>query len=160
LSVSRNGSGASSSALSSFLRAIVAQRFAHRARPVKQLTSGAPPEQRRPVKTSQAAGVLALLAALAVAAPARAGEDEGVIALEPTYGLLGLDSGLGVGASSWVGVSETFWISASGGGDLLFAKAGRRGLYEVFGGVVAALDVLRTIPFAQVEAGVVGTGGH
>lgn len=116
-------------------------------------------------RRSQAAlGLPALLAAAAVAAggTAEAAEDEVVIALEPTYGLLAggpVASGVGAGASAWVGVTDTFWLSASGAGTEHFGAGGaRRGLYEVFGGLVAALDVLRTIPFAEVDAGIVGTG--
>jgi hypothetical protein len=89
-----------------------------------------------------------------------AGEDEVVLALEPSYGLLSGDKaehGAGGHASAWVGISETLWLAGSGGALAFFEDGHERLVYEALGGIVAALDVLRTIPFAEALIGVVAT---
>jgi hypothetical protein len=90
-------------------------------------------------------------------------EHEVVLALEPGYGLLagdGAENGIGGSASAWVGISEMFWISATGGEVTFFPKAGgTRFVYEVGGGLVAAFDVLRTIPFAEAQIVAVASRG-
>jgi hypothetical protein len=107
----------------------------------------------------------ALLVFLVPALPdrARAAEDEVVLALEPSYGILSGDAtnhGVGGHGTAWLGITETFWLSGSGGGYVFFESGGnQRLLYEALGGLVVALDVLRTIPFAEAMIGVVGSRG-
>jgi hypothetical protein len=94
--------------------------------------------------------------------PAEAAEEEIVLAFEPGYGLLaGKDThGAGVQLSVWAVVSEAFWLAASAG-ELVFFESGgnRRGLTELAAGLVAAFDVLRTIPFAELMIGLDASGG-
>jgi hypothetical protein len=106
------------------------------------------------------------LALTAFATPVFAAEDEVVVALEPSYGLLAgigdagtSDHGAGGHGVMWLGISETLWLQATGGGYIFDESGTRRLLYEALGGVVAALDVLRTIPFAEASIGVVGSRG-
>jgi hypothetical protein len=112
------------------------------------------------------AALIAVFAAITlpcISRPALAGEDEVVLAIEPAYGLLAGDQtehAVGGSASAWFGLTETVWIAASAGELTSFpAGGGTRLVYEAGGGLVAALDVLRTIPFAEASIAVVGTRG-
>jgi hypothetical protein len=95
-----------------------------------------------------ASGILAfgvIGASTFVSSVAEAGEDEVV---------------LGGHGAVWLGISEVLWLEGSGGAYVFFEDGGNhRALYEAAGGLVAAFDVLRTIPFAEATIGVVGSRG-
>jgi hypothetical protein len=105
---------------------------------------------------------IAALAALAAGpTPAFGAEDELVLALEPGWSLTSADDaahGVGGDLSAWLGITEVLWLSASAGGHHLFTEPSRD-LWEAWAGLVAALDVLRTIPFVEAQLGVTGDGG-
>lgn len=100
-----------------------------------------------------ASAALVLSPSLLSEGVAAAGEDELVLALEPAYAVLTRDGsthGGGAEASVWIGLTEALWLTASGG--ILGFDRGQDLpdlLYEGAGGIVAALDVLRTIPFVE-----------
>ena len=105
----------------------------------------------------------ALLLGIALFAPssAQAAEDELVLALEPGYALITGDGttrhgGFG-GVSAWLGINDELWLSAGGGGGAVRSDGDRGSVSfaEVFGGVTAALDVFRTIPFFEAQLGLV-----
>lgn len=95
-----------------------------------------------------------------------AAEDELVVSLEPGYGMLVSSDvtqhGAGGAISGWLGLTDTLWLAASMG-VLTFperAEASAATLWEAHGGVVAALDVFRWIPYLEGLIGVVGEGGR
>ncbi len=104
---------------------------------------------------------LALTAALLLSAPAPALADEGewVLALEPDFGAFtgaidggrGTAIGFGGQAAFWLGLTTATWLFVDGGAHQ--ALSGGPLIGETAGGVVVALDVLRTIPFAEIGLG-------
>ena len=110
---------------------------------------------------SRATAALGCAVALASFAPGRAwaDDDEWILGVEPGWSLVtapGRDARHGGGAdlSLWFGVTETTWLFASGGAHV-FGGDESLLLGEALGGLVAALDVLRTIPFVEAAGGVV-----
>lgn len=107
------------------------------------------------------APLLVALATLA-ATPARAAPDEMILALEGGYGLLtrgdARPSGAGGHGTAWVGLTDTFWLAGSGGVTGFPGLEDRAVLWEAFGGLAAALDIFRAVPFAEAMIGVVGAG--
>jgi hypothetical protein len=105
--------------------------------------------------------LFAAFAAAAAEPAAEAAEDELVLGVEPAYAYLsgppeGLHGGGGDVTLSY-GLTDSIWLSASAGASRQ-AKHGMRPaltLFEAFGGVTVALDVLRTIPFVEALIGVV-----
>ncbi len=94
---------------------------------------------------------------------ASAGEDEAIIAVEPSYAILnradGVAHGIGVSASAWLGTDSSFWLAASTGTSGHFGREQPLN-FELLGGVVYAFDVFTAIPFAEAYGGVIiGEGG-
>jgi len=85
---------------------------------------------------------------------ARAEEDELLFHLEPAWALArtGEDTRHGAGGelSASLGLSSSGWVHFSAGGFHFFDGPT---VFEALSGVVAALDVLRTIPFIEVLGG-------
>lgn len=95
---------------------------------------------------------------------AAAADGEWVIAAEPGYALLVSDDvsqhGGGGTASGWLGLTDTLWLGISGGAFAL-AKSGSEPAvtpWEAMGGLVAALDVFRWIPYVEGYVGLLGQG--
>lgn len=108
----------------------------------------------------------ALLLATSAAAPARAASDELVLLVEPGYERLSrqLESQNAVGATAtgWIGLTDSLWLSISGGAFQTLNEESDRETFlrwEAFGGVAAALDVFRVVPHLEVLGGVVGARG-
>lgn len=108
---------------------------------------------------------LALLALLALSTPAaaHAASDEVVLSIEPGYDRVSrtVDSQNGVGGNltAWIGLTDSLWLLASGGGFYMFENGENRSSFlrwEAFGGIVAALDVFRVVPSLELGVGVVG----
>jgi hypothetical protein len=97
------------------------------------------------------------LAAISIPCPALADEGEWVLALEPEVGVFdpsgGGDNELGAGgqATFWIGLSPASWLFASTGAEVSLTEGPEIG--EAVVGAVAALDVLRTIPFLEAGGG-------
>ncbi|MCK6548204.1 hypothetical protein L6R52_20310 [Myxococcota bacterium] len=107
------------------------------------------------------AAAVAVTAAGIAPRPAAAAEEELVLALEPGWALTSAaDARHGASAdlSAWLGVTEVLWLSASAGAHHLPADPSQS-LWELYAGLVAALDVLRTIPFFEAQLGVTADGG-
>jgi hypothetical protein len=86
-------------------------------------------------------------------------DEELVLAFEPAYALTnGAADQHGAGGHLTLayGITDSFWLTASGGATHHFARGDieSRTLFEGFGGLTAALDVLRIIPFLEVLIGV------
>ena len=102
-----------------------------------------------------------LLLSLFTSWSALAGEDEAVISLEGGYGYLTEAEPLaplhggGGGLTAALGISDALWLGGSVGLSVHPSADDRPGvrLIEGFAGLVAALDVLRTIPFVEVMLG-------
>jgi hypothetical protein len=112
--------------------------------------------------------VALLTIVLTWAAPlaARAAADELIVAVEPGYDRLSRattsQSGVGGTLSAWLGLTDDLWLAASGGGFQTLDEAPEHPKlfrYEAFGGLVAALDVFRVVPYLEGMAGVVGARG-
>ncbi|MFO0725051.1 MAG: hypothetical protein U1E65_14825 [Myxococcota bacterium] len=103
----------------------------------------------------QAWGWAAAACLWAIAMPAHADEGEWVLALEPDFGAFsdvdGTRIGFGGQASLWLGLTTATWLFVDGGAHR--ALDGGPTIGETVGGVVVALDVLRTIPFAELGLG-------
>lgn len=104
---------------------------------------------------------VSFLALVLLAPAARAAEGELVLAFEPGYALLSGEAtaqhgGSGAG-SAWIGLSDELWLAFGGGAGYVGADdpIGARRYGEAFGGIVAALDVFRTIPFLEAQIGMV-----
>jgi hypothetical protein len=109
-----------------------------------------------------AAAPLAVLAALSIAREARADKDELTVAIEPGYATVTDPSGArlhggGGTATLLYGLDNVAWLTASAGA-FGFAPSGKV-LIEGFGGVTAAFDVLRVVPFAELALGVTARSG-
>jgi hypothetical protein len=103
-----------------------------------------------------AAGVVLLAARTAQAA-----EDELLLAFEPGYALLTAPTdlhGAGGRLTASYGITDSIWLSASGGADRHLSRGESEGrtLWEAFAGITVALDILRTVPFLEGLIGVVG----
>ena len=115
-----------------------------------------------PSRRCATALLTAALAWIGGAAPAQGAEDELIVALEPGYDRLshpdGSQHGLGGTASVWLGLSDDLWLALSGGGFHVGDAPQHDALsrWEAFGGIVAALDVFRVVPYVEAMAGIVG----
>lgn len=109
----------------------------------------------------RAVAVALLVLSLAPAAPARAAEDELLVAFEGGYAFLSGEPedlhGAGGQLTLSYGVTESIWLTGSLGGAREIDRKMRPGLglYDAFGGLTVALDVFRTIPFLEALVGVV-----
>jgi hypothetical protein len=109
-------------------------------------------------------GLLASLAGALFLLPVAAGaaEDELVVAAElghaALFGRGEPQQGLGGHVTAWLGLNDHLWALGSLGLAGFPALEARPLLQEGFVGVVAALDVLRAIPFAEAAMGVTGAG--
>lgn len=97
---------------------------------------------------------------------AAAADDELIVAVGPGYGLVVGDDETGYGASgtlsTWLGLTDGLWLGLSGGA---FAFTGNHDdeapsavLWEVMGGLIAAFDVFRWVPYLEGQVGLVGAG--
>lgn len=104
-----------------------------------------------------------LLVATLWGATGHAAEEELILAVEPGWGLLsGAEDhhALGGNATAWLGLTDTLWLELSAGGLRIFGDGvADRALVETYAGLVAALDVLRAIPFFEAALGATFTGG-
>jgi hypothetical protein len=105
--------------------------------------------------------------ALLLATPlARAAEDEAVLVLEPGAGALeGGEAprrGPSLGAAAWWGLDDLLWLTVSGRGGAWLASGGEpaSAYGEGFLGLAAALDVVRTVPFAELAVGAIAARGE
>ena len=115
--------------------------------------------------TARAALPCSVLAALFLPGFAHADEGEWVLGIEPQLGLFsaaGDDAELQLGAggqlSFWIGLSDAAWLFVAGGVEV--GLDGGPTVGEGIAGAVAALDVLRTIPFIELGAGADLIGGE
>jgi hypothetical protein len=104
---------------------------------------------------------VAALSILLLSPAAFGAEDELLLGIEPTYGLLaGATDRHGAGGhlSLSLGLTDAIWLTLAGGGTRQLSRGDLEGLtmLEAFGGLTVALDVLRTIPFIEGLIGVVG----
>lgn len=113
--------------------------------------------------TPRATALLTLGLALGAGRAARAASDELIVAAEPGYLRLSSteasQNAVGGTASVWLGLTDALWLAASGGGFQVLDETERRGTFfawEAFGGLVAALDVFRVVPYLEAMGGVVG----
>ena len=87
-----------------------------------------------------------------------AGEDELILAVEPGYSALdsagGVDHGLGLAASAWLGTEGPLWLAASTGLTGQFGVDDPLAL-EAMVGLVYAFDVFVAIPFLEAQGGFV-----
>jgi hypothetical protein len=97
-----------------------------------------------------------LLAIVCRPSPARADQDELLLALEPGFGSIERgdvrSNGGGGGVSMSLGLTHAAWLTARASG--YGFENGRPTLFEAVGGVTAALDVLRIVPFIEALAGI------
>ncbi len=111
-----------------------------------------------------AVGLSALL--FSFAQTASAAEQEILLSVEPAYAVTtgGMSQhGLGGQVTFAYGLTDALWMTVSAGGSRQLARGELEGrtLLEAFGGLTAALDVLRVIPFAELLIGVVrGQAGN
>lgn len=90
-----------------------------------------------------------------VANAAHAGVDEWLLTAEPGWALLSGDEarhGAGGTVSFALGVSPATWLFAAGGAYVVPGDDPTT-IVEVVGGLVVALDVLRTVPFLEAAGG-------
>ncbi len=106
------------------------------------------------------------LVLLFISGPAWALEDEVIFGLEPQYALFTVPEGSRHGGagdvSAWFGINDFIWLAASGGISFYPSalELDRSIQWQAHGGVVASLDVLRTIPFVEAMIGIVGEGSQ
>ena len=99
----------------------------------------------------RALGSSAILLFICLAgAEARAAQGETALALELGPELAGGQAAGRLGATAWFGQGRWFWLQAGASGQL--TEEGRPG-FELEGGGVAALDVLRWVPWVELGAG-------
>ncbi|MEM6860884.1 MAG: hypothetical protein AAF627_09045 [Myxococcota bacterium] len=103
--------------------------------------------------TTAIAGALWLLAA----SPSEAAQGETALALELGPEIADGRGGGRLGVSAWFGVQRWVWLQAGASGNL--TQDGRLG-FEFQGGGVAALDVLRWVPWIELGAGLGRSGGR
>lgn len=114
---------------------------------------------------ARAALPCSVLTALLLPAFAQADDGEWVLGIEPQVGLFhgaaedaAVQPGIGGQLSFWIGLSDAAWLFVAGGAEV--SLDGGPTIGEGIAGAVAALDVLRTIPFIELGAGADVIGGE
>ena len=109
-------------------------------------------------------GLMVALGPLLWGVAASAGEDEVIVAAEPGYAAIDPEgeayrSGIGFGASAWLGTPSSFWLAGSVGTTGHF-DIDDPVTFEALAGIVYAFDVFAAIPFAEAQGGLItGRGG-
>ena len=129
-----------------------------------EIAPGLPGMLRRAVRLASALAVVCLLAG-----PARAEFKEWKIAVTPAYAIGYVDSrtanGGGAGVEVGFGISESLSLHASGFlswhalGSSKTQQAGTMSAYASMLGLTYTLDVIRLVPYFELELGVVGVRG-